>query len=62
MFFSFKTASKEDEIESPNSQKSHMCYFGALTLKYGEKLKSNDKCLKCECRTPPYITCIKSDC
>ncbi|XP_031630291.1 uncharacterized protein LOC116345227 [Contarinia nasturtii] len=57
----YKCPSKDDAIESSAADEKSTCKFGDLTLKHGEKIKTEDKCLKCECKTPPYITCIKTD-
>lgn len=61
----YRTAGYNDYIDrafaTPYSEdERYSCKFGGLTLKHGQKLRSDDKCLECECSTPPYITCIKS--
>lgn len=52
-------ASKNDAIESRSTaNESQTCQFGQLNIKRGDRLKSQDKCLQCECSIPPFITCI----
>ncbi|XP_031619448.1 uncharacterized protein LOC116338382 [Contarinia nasturtii] len=59
-----KCPAKDDAVELGFSSEyandaKYSCKFGDLTLKYGEQLKSSNKCLKCECSTPPYLTCVQ---
>lgn len=61
--FNFFIASKDDVIESQSkASESQSCKFGELNLKLGDTLKSKNqnKCLKCKCSIPPFITCIES--
>lgn len=61
MFFFFFAASKDDAIEThSDANETLTCKFGELTLKRGDRLKSDDKCKKCECAIPPFITCIQT--
>lgn len=56
------TAAKSDAIESKSAADEKLtCAFGDLTLKRGDKLKTGDKCLTCECSVPPFVTCIKTN-
>lgn len=56
-------ASKDDAIESQGTvDDGKTCKFGDFTLNRGGTLKTEDKCTKCECSIPPYLTCIKSSC
>lgn len=64
LFHIIFVASKDDVVESgPTSEYANdekfSCTFGDHKLKYGDRLKTTDKCLKCECTTPPYLTCVK---
>lgn len=45
-----------------DENETEICKFGNFTLKRGDQLISDDKCLKCECAIPPFITCIKNGC
>lgn len=63
------TATDQDAIDeaiAPTSGTDNdgaVCKFGALSLKRGQAIKSTDKCNKCECSTPPLLTCTKTyDC
>lgn len=61
-FFSLQTADKGDTIDTSTASEfsnddNYFCKFGTLTLRHGEQLKTNNKCLKCECFIPPFVTC-----
>lgn len=58
-------ASNDDVIASESKSAATddkpTCTFGSMTLKIGEELKQEDKCNKCECKIPPFITCTKTN-
>lgn len=61
-----RTAEYSDTIDrnstSPYANDDqYSCKFADHTLRHGDKLRSDDKCLECECSTPPFITCTKSN-
>lgn len=59
----YKCPSEDDAIESsPTADGKSTCTFGDLTFKRGDKLKTGDKCMNCECSIPPYLTCVKTNC
>ena len=37
------------------------CYFSGTTYKAGEKIKTDDDCLKCFCEFPPIGQCFQKD-
>lgn len=56
---SLETATKDDAIDTAAGDNRLTCKFGDLTLGYGQKLKTTNKCVNCECSTPPYLTCVQ---
>lgn len=39
------------------------CKFGSLDVKHLEGIETNNKCRKCTCKIPPYLTCTQEpDC
>nr|CAJ2313423.1 Uncharacterized protein [Metisa plana] len=38
------------------------CAFGNLTLSVGDEVTVDVNCITCECKVPPFLTCMKSNC
>ncbi|XP_037039416.1 uncharacterized protein LOC119076647 [Bradysia coprophila] len=60
--YNYKCPAKTDSIGIRSAfatNENHTCSFGALSLKIGDTLKTEESCLICRCSTPPFLTCIR---
>jgi len=48
----------EEKPKEPEPVKIGKCYFNGKNYDVGSKLNTDNACLDCDCRIPPYFTCI----
>lgn len=62
MSFILISARPEDTVIATKNESTseHVCEFGNLKLKVGDKLETPEENVTCECIQPPMVHCIQS--
>lgn len=60
-------AAPEEELVTeklePFDPKANRCYFNGKNYELNSRLTTENKCIKCDCKLPPYFTCsVTNDC
>lgn len=56
--FFIPKANQEEAPKKAEELKTGKCYFNGKNYDVGSKLKTDNSCLDCQCKIPPYFTCV----
>lgn len=53
----FRPRTASEEVAKKEPFKTGKCYFNGKNYEVGSKLKTDNPCMECVCKVPPYHTC-----